>query len=229
MDAYIYKQGNDEEKVENVKNNVAVEVHPVATALADIPFSIGSLVKSSPNHTTSTPKESKQTLHIFTDGACTNNGKKFAKASWAFVVVDKDQITEIGYNSEKLKPFEPQTNQRAELNALLRGLQYAVQTLKTDSTPITIWSDSEYAIHCTSKWGPTWWRNDWKKKGGEIQHLDLIRELVPLYSQHKVQIEIKWIEAHTQGARQSQFPWCWNHRVDQAATDALNIPTLNNY
>lgn len=226
MDAYIYKQGNDEEEVENVKNNVAVEVHPVATALPDIPFSIGSLVKST---TQSTPNESKQTLHIFTDGACTNNGKKFAKAAWAFVVVDKDQTTEIGYNSEKLKPFEPQTNQRAELNALLRGLQYAVQTLKTDSTPITIWSDSEYAIHCTSKWGPTWWRNDWKKKGGEIQHLDLIRELVPLYSQHKVQIEIKWIEAHTQGARQSQFPWCWNHRVDQAATDALNVPTLNNY
>ena len=226
MDAYIYKQGNDEEEVENVKNNVAVEVHPVATALPDIPFSIASLVKST---TQSTPKESKQTLHIFTDGACTNNGKKFAKAAWAFVVVDKDQTTEIGYNSEKLKPFEPQTNQRAELNALLRGLQYAVQTLKTDSTPITIWSDSEYAIHCTSKWGPTWWRNDWKKKGGEIQHLDLIRELVPLYSQHKVQIEIKWIEAHTQGARQSHFPWCWNHRVDQAATDALNVPTLNNY
>lgn len=229
MDAYIYKQGDDEEEVKNVKNNVAIEVHPVATALPDIPFSIGSLVKSSPNHTNSIPKESKQTLHIFTDGACTNNGKKFAKASWAFVVVDKDQTTEIGYNSEKLKPFEPQTNQRAELNALLRGLQYAVQTLKTDSTPITIWSDSEYAIHCTSKWGPTWWRNDWKKKGGDIQHLDLIRELVPLYSQHKVQIEIKWIEAHTQGARQSQFPWCWNHRVDQAATDALNVPTLNNY
>ena len=226
MDAYIYKQGDDEEEVKNVKNNVAIEVHPVATALPDIPFSIASLVKST---TQSPQKESKQTLHIFTDGACTNNGKKFAKASWAFVVVDKDQTTEIGYNSEKLKPFEPQTNQRAELNALLRGLQYAVQTLKTDSTPITIWSDSEYAIHCTSKWGPTWWRNDWKKKGGEIQHLDLIRELVPLYSQYKVQIEIKWIEAHTQGARQSQFPWCWNHRVDQAATDALNVPTLNNY
>jgi ribonuclease HI len=222
LDAYIYKQGGDEEKVEDVKNDVHIEVHPVATALPDIPFSIASLVKSS-------PKESKQTLHIFTDGACTNNGKKFAKAAWAFVVVDKDQTTEIGYNSEKLKPFEPQTNQRAELNALLHGLQYAVQTLKTDSTPITIWSDSEYAIHCTSKWGPTWWRNDWKKKGGEIQHLDLIRELVPLYSEHKVLIELKWIEAHTQGARQSQFPWCWNHRVDQAATDALNVPTLNNY
>ena len=226
MDAYIYKQGGDEEKVEDVKNDVAIELHPVATALPDIPFSIASLVKST---TQSPQKESKQTLHIFTDGACTNNGKKFAKASWAFVVVDKDQTTEIGYNSEKLKPFEPQTNQRAELNALLRGLQYAVQTLKTDSTPITIWSDSEYAIHCTSKWGPTWWRNDWKKKGGEIQHLDLIRELVPLYSQHKVQIELKWVEAHTQGARQSQFPWCWNHRVDQAATYALNVPTLNNY
>ena len=222
MDAYIYKQGSDEEKMEDIKNNVAIELHPIATALPDIPFSIGSLVKSS-------PKESKQTHHIFTDGACTNNGKKFAKAAWAFVVVDKDQTTEIGYNSEKQKPFEPQTNQRAELNALLHGLQYAVQTLKTDSTPITIWSDSEYAINCTSKWGPTWWRNDWKKKGGDIQHLDIMKELIPLYSQNKTQIELKWVEAHTQGARQSQFPWCWNHRVDQAATDALNVPTLNNY
>ena len=207
--------------MEDMKNNVAIDLHPVTTALPDIPFSIGSLVKSS-------PKEIKQTLHIFTDGACTNNGKKFAKASWAFVVVDKDQITEVGYNSEKLKPLEPQTNQRAELNALL-GLQYAVETLKTDSTPITIWSDSEYAINCTSKWGPTWWRNDWKKKGGDIQHLDIMKELIPLYSQNKTQIELKWVEAHTQGARQSQFPWFWNHRVDQAATDALNVPTLNNY
>ena len=92
-----------------------------------------------------------------------------------------------------------------------------------DSTlkKIQIWSDSQYSINCASVWGPTWKSRGWKKQGGEIQHLDLIRVLVEKTQALGFKIEYKWLKGHKGGDSQRVFPWKFNHMVDELANMAL--------
>ena len=112
---------------------------------------------------------------------------------------------------------EQQTNQRAELMALLMGLTAA----NDYPGSIKIWSDSQYAINCASVWGPSWRKKGWTKQGGPIQHLDLVKQLVEKTTQMGFRLEYKWLKGHKGGGAQNQFPWMFNHQVDALATAAL--------
>ena len=203
LDAYIYKEWSNDGNVENTKNEVMVHLpRPVQ-------------IQPQPQETNS--------LHIFTDGACTNNGRRNASAAWGVLVLGSDHRI-IEEDSGKIPPREMQTNQRAELRALLRGFEIAESYINRSQNPMTdvqIWSDSQYSIKCTSEWGLTWRKNGWTKKGGDIQHLDIIKPLVQSYTQNFGKIRLKWVEGHKGGAQQHQFPWMFNHRVDVIATAAL--------
>jgi len=161
-------------------------------------------------------------LHIFTDGACTNNGKRNANAAWGVLLVSDSGYIVLDHFSGTVPIREPQTNQRAELRALLRGMELAEEKLRNpEITKIQIWSDSEYSIKCASVWGPNWKKNGWKKQGGEIQHLDLIQQLVLGTQRLGRAIEYKWLKGHKGGESQHAFPWMFNHQVDALATSAL--------
>ena len=49
-----------------------------------------------------------------------------------------------------------QTNQRAELTAILRALELAPLNRE-----VTIFSDSNYAINCVTTWFQNWRKNGW--------------------------------------------------------------------
>ena len=200
LDRYIYKDWKDEENVQPTSQH----------SIPDILL------------------EEQKKIHIFTDGACSRNGKPDAKAAWAFLCVD-DTTREIRHReSSKIPLTEPQTNQRAELQALLNGLIYS-KGLPPD-TRICIWSDSQYAINCASVWGPTWKQRGWTKQGGAIQHLDIIKPLVETTRELGFRLEYKWLKGHKGGDALYHFPWMFNHAVDELATNALSgsrpFPTL---
>lgn len=189
LDAYIYQNGGDEKNVQETNEHLPALV-----------------------------SDERKLTHLFTDGACTQNGKKGAKAAWAFLCVN-DTTRVIEYRESGKIPFtEQQTNQRAELRALSNALNYA----KTLSGNICIWSDSQYAINCASVWGPSWRRKGWIKQGGEIQHLDIIKPLVETTLGMGYMLEYKWVKAHKGGDAMHQFPWMFNHAVDQLASGALS-------
>jgi ribonuclease HI len=158
-------------------------------------------------------------FHIFTDGACSNNGKRSAKAGYG-VHVYTDSRLDI---SQRLIPTEPQTNNRAEL----RGIQAAMDlidqhgpTWLANHTEIKIWSDSEYSIQCLTKWAKGWKSHGWKKSdGGVIQNIDLIR---PLYErlERMPRVRLQHVRAH-QAALKGEFPFDGNHKADQLATSSL--------
>jgi len=200
LDAYIYKQGANEEDVKEIKNNVVVD-----------------------NHLTLCQEKKETIMHIFTDGACTNNGKRNANAAWGCLLVSDDGYIVLDRLSGAIPLTEPQTNQRAELTALLRGLEMAEKQFGrlNDVKKVQIWSDSEYSINCASVWGPKWRKNGWKKQGGDIQHLDLIRVLVEKTLALGFEIEYRWLKGHKGGESQHAFPWMFNHQVDALATGAL--------
>ena len=107
---------------------------------------------------------------------------------------------------------DPATNQRAELMALLEALRWWAGGA---AGPITIYTDSMYAINCTSKWGPAWRKKGWKRDSGEpLQNLDLIRPLVDLW-------QPKWRLVHVRGHQTAATPEAHgNNWVDRAAVVA---------
>jgi ribonuclease HI len=163
------------------------------------------------------PGSNSNLVHVFTDGACTNNGKRSANAAWAYIVVADIGYKILNKGSGPIIKSEQQTNQRAELMALLMGLEAA----NNYPGSIKMWSDSQYAINCASVWGPSWRKKGWTKQGGPIQHLDLVKQLVEKTAQMGFRLEYKWLKGHKGGSAQYEFPWMFNHQVDALATAAL--------
>ena len=125
-------------------------------------------------------------IYIYTDGACKNNGKKNAIAGIGVYIKD---ICDI---SERIKG--KQTNQRAELYAILKSLKIININ---DYTSIIIYTDSQYSINCITKWIKNWIKNNWKDKHNKpVKNKDLIE---PIYNIYKTNNNIKFthILAHT--------------------------------
>ena len=53
---------------------------------------------------------------------------------------------------------------------------------------------SEYRINVITKWSVNWERNGWKKKGGEIKNLDIVKEVCPLYRSSRA--TLVWVRGH---------------------------------
>lgn len=168
--------------------------------------------------------ESKQiiTFHIFTDGACSDNGRRGARGGFGVHFYSKKGA---GLDlSEPLMNNEPQTNNRGELRAIQAALdtidKYDHEWSKTYDE-YCIWSDSEYSIHSLTKWAIGWRRNGWKKSdGGLIQNIDLIK---PIYEKlsRMPRVRIRHVRAHQRG-RENEFPFDGNTEADRLARASLH-------
>jgi ribonuclease HI len=128
------------------------------------------------------------TITIYTDGACTNNGKANALAGWGCILTN-----EQGKRLELAGPLEgdPQTNQRAELMAAIKALQQ----LKKPST-VELYTDSQYLKMGCSEWLEDWKARGWKTSSKKpVKNADLWQELDRLLALHTV--SFRWIEGHS--------------------------------
>ena len=120
--------------------------------------------------TSSVEEVAIDTLKVYTDGACSNNGKSDSSAGYAGY---------FGYEhplnfQEKL--IGEQTNNRAEMMAIIRTLQ-----LVNDTDALIIYTDSMYCINGITSWIFGWERNEWKtSKGSDVLNKDLWIEMSQL-------------------------------------------------
>lgn len=87
-----------------------------------------------------------------------------------------------------------QTNQRAELTAILRALQTVPVT-----HGVVIWSDSMYAIKCVTEWFVKWESNGWRTHKGPVQNRDLVEMVLREIRRRDAmgtKTIIKWIKGH---------------------------------
>jgi ribonuclease HI len=111
-------------------------------------------------------------MRVFTDGACSANGRPGAKAGYAIWFPEHQQLS----LSEKLPETQPQTNQRAELSAIHRAVLVLEQNGFLDEN-VVVYTDSEYSVNCLTKWITGWVSRGWKTStGGLVLHRDLIEE-----------------------------------------------------
>lgn len=133
-------------------------------------------------------------MRIFTDGACSGNGKASAKAGFAAWFPEHKELS----LAERVPATEPQTNQRAELSAIHRAV--AVLTEKGfHDEDIVLYTDSEYAMNCLTKWIPGWMARHWKTAaGGDVLHKDLIQKTATQLAAFK-SYRFVHVRAHTGG------------------------------
>jgi ribonuclease HI len=106
---------------------------------------------------------------IFTDGACSNNGKSSSKAGYGVYWPHRPELNKCGpLNADWL-----QTNQKAELYAI----QAAVEQILTHSLvgPFEIRSDSSYSVQALTDWCHRWEASQWTHP---VKNLDLVRDIL---------------------------------------------------
>lgn len=141
--------------------------------------------------TSTEPTSKSKTVKVYTDGSSLNNGKLGALAGVGvyFGASDSRNV------SEPLKgPL--QTNQRAELTAILRALEIVPK-----SQSILIVSDSNYSINCCTAWYINWKRNGWKTStGGPVVNQDLVEAIRIIIDERNaigVRTDFEWIKGHS--------------------------------
>jgi ribonuclease HI len=111
---------------------------------------------------------------------------------------EKEKLTNWRYRnvSEALKGSK-QTNQRAELTAILRALDIAPRHRE-----VTIYTDSKYSIDCVTNWYRNWEKNGWvNSKGKPVENKDLvadIRERIVEREQLGKVTYFVWVKGHAQ-------------------------------
>lgn len=149
-------------------------------------------------------------IRIYTDGSSLSNGKVGARAGVGVFFGHGDGRYEIRLIdmhlyflanrlcsrnvSEPLKGM-PQTNQRAELTAILRALEIAPKDRE-----VHIYTDSKYSIECVTVWYKNWELNHWQtalKK--PVLNKDLVQAILSLLREREglgSSTQFNWIKGH---------------------------------
>ena len=145
--------------------------------------------------------EVSETEYVYTDGGCSNNGKRNAVAGIGifFGIGDPRNV------SRRIEG--KQTNNTAELTAILE----AYPLICLDKHIIV--SDSEYAIRCATSYGDKCEKQGWP----DIPNKDLVKRVYELYKGSSVQF--LHVKAHT---THNDLHSIGNRHADALATDALN-------
>ena len=122
----------------------------------------------------------------FTDGSADNTGDR--SGGWAFV------IDFLGFRIISSGFEKDTTNNRMEILAVLKLLEYCDQYFQDSVSNILITSDSKYVINSITQWRFKWESNGWKTNSGPVANVDLWQAITPLAD--KLKPEFKWVKGH---------------------------------
>ncbi|WFD39448.1 ribonuclease H [Malassezia japonica] len=153
-----------------------------------------------------------QGVTVYTDGSARGNGRTGAIAGYG---VYWDDAKYHSLNLARRLAGPVQTNNRAELTAILRAVQVCPEPLK----PLRIFTDSQYAINALTKWLPGWQRNGWRTaKGEDVLNKDLMVALHSAFTKRSVRPTLVYVRGHmgTHG----------NEMADQLANHGATLPEM---
>jgi ribonuclease HI len=117
-------------------------------------------------------KSDSERIVVYTDGSCFNNGQRGAVAGIGAYFPENEKYNISAPLAGK------QTNQCAELTAILQTLKLFGKTPELSNKKLLIRTDSEYSINVITKWMPAWRAKNWEKRNGhQISNLHLIANL----------------------------------------------------
>jgi ribonuclease HI len=121
-----------------------------------------------------------ETMEISVDGGCRGNGSADAIAAAAAVLQFVSGPTYRLRVRRLSNDNQQATNQRAEITAIILGLEMALQHKTMGVDPLlnlTNKSDSAYAVNCMNDFIYRWSKNGWRNSRRQaVANQDLIRE-----------------------------------------------------
>jgi ribonuclease HI len=155
-------------------------------------------------------------MEVFIDGGCHQNGQPGAMGVAAAIFKGINGKTTASH-VHHLPRHPPPTSQRAEITAIILGLERALAKSRTLATnpelDVKIYSDSRYAISCLTIWIHKWRQNGWiNAKGREVANRDLIERASHLGDlvEEKGVVHYIWISREH------------NEEADELCTEELN-------
>jgi len=120
-------------------------------------------------------------ITIYTDGACKSNP---GAGGWGVLILKNGKEIELCGGDLNT------TNQRMELTAAIKALQYF-----KDSSNLLLLSDSKYVIQGITEWIINWKKNNWRNYAKKpVVNQDLWQQLDKLNVKHKVTWQ--WVKGH---------------------------------
>jgi ribonuclease HI len=148
-------------------------------------------------------------IKIFTDGSCTNNGRENSYGSYAYLILVDDQ-----HFHEASEFIVNTSNNKMELTAMLKSLQYIKECCYKYIKNITIYSDSNYAI---LRAGQFLERVKFtKEKLQEMPNKDLLEEFTHL--NFPLKIKFQWVKGHS---KETDILTEYNNYVDNLCTQEI--------
>lgn len=148
--------------------------------------------------------------YVYTDGACSNNGKSNALAGIGIFFGTND-IRNVSKQIEG-----KQTNNIAELTAIIETYSIIENDI-INGKKIAIVSDSEYAIKCVSSYGEKCFKNGWNVV--EIPNKELLKNAYEIYKD-KLNVKFIHIKAHTNN---TDIHSLGNDHADKLANMAIGL------
>jgi len=171
--------------------------------------------------------ESEATI-VYTDGACSSNGKSNAKAGIGIYIEETKQEISKSVNEVSMEllnePVEKPSNNIAELLAILQALNIFQNQIQ-NKEKIIIKTDSMYSINSVTKWYKNWQKNGWKTaQGKDVLNKNIIKKILE-YTKLK-NVELKYVKAHAEQPEAKNLflkkEWFGNMKADQLAKKQTN-------
>jgi len=154
-------------------------------------------------------------INVYTDGACVDNGKPYARAGYGVYFGEGD-----GRNvSESYKGL--QTNNVAELLAIIKALTILKNEI-IEGKKVNIYSDSKYAIRCCTTYGKKCHKNNWinpNSRNKPIPNLEIV-QVAYIFCKDFENINFVHIRAHT---GLPDVHSVGNDNADRLANEAVGI------
>jgi ribonuclease HI len=154
--------------------------------------------------------KSDNKLIVFTDGACSQNGTRHAKAGYAVVWPYNRELD----TNKRLIGID-QTNNRAEYSALIEAQNIADYVDPSQQKPLYVYTDSQLLISSVTKWMADWKKNNWIKSDKKpVLNQDLLKKI----DSNPRPLIFKHVRAHT-GKR--DWESIYNNEADRLAREAI--------
>jgi len=148
-------------------------------------------------------KATQDEVHIFTDGGCHGNP---GPGGWAFILESGS-----GRHTERGAAHRT-TNNRMELEAVIRALSYAAEHGLCEGATIHVHTDSQYVRNGITSWIRNWERNGWKTSSKKpVKNRELWMKLRD--AEKRCRVEWHWVRGHAGHAE--------NEEVDGLVQEAI--------
>jgi ribonuclease HI len=153
----------------------------------------------------------KNVIDVFTDGSFKNT--KQGKECGYSIFFPNNEYKHISRSFN----YEPLTNNRAELYAILKAIilcnmikKQRLENDEGDVTQLNIYSDSEYSVKTLNKW-----HKSWIKKGkDDYLNKDIIDLIVETRNQVDFKVKLSHVRAHT---GKKDYKSSSNNKADELA------------